>query len=423
MKLVSLDTALDAIQSGMRIWVQGMASTPHQLLEGLAERCQTLQDVTLLHLHLEGETPWVKPDLVDRVRDISLFVGPNLRDAVNAGLSDYLPIFLSEVPLFLEDSEFRPDVALINVSPPDRHGFVSLGPTIEATLKAIQVAPLTIAQVNPKVPRVLGDAQIHMDSITYGVEVDEALNANPVLAPDPLSLTIGRQVAALIPDRAVLQLGIGRIPDAVLSQLTHHRDLGIHSEMISDGVRLLAEQGVISGRYKGTDPGFIVATFAMGSDALYQFLDDNPGVLMRPVDYTNNTSVIRRNPRMISINSAIEVDLTGQVVAESIGPRIVSGVGGQMDFVRGASLAPGGRSIIALPSRTRAGRPRIVADIQAGAAVTTTRNHVQYVVTEYGVAELHGRTLAQRAHQLIAVAHPDDREELARYAKTRLPRF
>jgi acyl-CoA hydrolase len=423
MKLVSLSTALDSIDSGMRIWVQGMASTPHQLLQGLAERSQDLHDVTVLHLHLEGDTPWVTPDLSPHVRDISLFVGSNLRHAVNTGLSDYLPIFLSEVPLFLEDSEFRPDVAFVNVSPPDQHGFVSLGPTIEATLKAMQVAPITIAQINPKVPRVLGDAQIPADSITYGVEVDEALNANPILVPDPLSLTIGRQVAALIPDRAVLQVGIGRIPDAVLSQLTHHRDLGIHSEMISDGVRRLAEQGVVSGRYKGTDVGFIVATFAMGSDALYQFLDDNPGVLMRPVDYTNNTSVIRRNPRMISINSAIEVDLTGQVVAESIGSRIVSGVGGQMDFVRGASLAPGGRSIIALPARTRDGQPRIVADIHAGAAVTTTRNHVQYVVTEYGVAELHGRTLAQRAHQLIAVAHPDDREELARYAKMRLARF
>lgn len=423
MKTVSLATAVQAIESGMRIWVQGMASTPHQLLRAIADRCQNLHDVTLLHLHLEGDTPWITPELTKKVRDVSLFVGPNLRQAVNTGLSDYLPIFLSEVPLFLEDSEFRPDVALINVSPPDRHGYVSLGPTIEATLQAIQVAPITIAQINPQVPRVLGDAQIPVDSITYGVEVDETLNANPVQSPDALSLTIGRQVAALIPDRAVLQVGIGRIPDAVLSQLTHHRDLGIHSEMISDGVRLLAEQGVITGRYKGTDVGSIVATFAMGSEALYQFMDDNPGVLMRPVDYTNDTSIIRRHPRMISINSAIEVDLTGQVAAESIGPRIVSGVGGQMDFVRGASLSPGGRSIIALPSRTRSGQPRIVADIHSGAAITTTRNHVQFVVTEYGVAELHGRTLAQRAHQLIAVAHPDDREELARYARERLPSF
>ncbi len=423
MKIVKLHEAMDAIQSGMRIYAQGMASTPHHLLNGLADRAGSLKDLTLFHLHLEGPTPWVGPELSAHIRDVSLFVGKNLREAVNTGLSDYVPIFLSEVPWFLEQSEFQPDVALINVSPPDRHGYVSLGPTIEATLAAMRVASITIAQINPSVPRVLGDALIPATSITYGVEWDEALSATVVEAVDPLSATIGRHVASLIPDRATLQLGIGRIPNAVLSQLTHHEDLGIHSEMISDGVRMLVERGVVTGRYKATDPGEIVATFCMGSEQLYHFLDDNPAVSLRTVDYTNNTAVIRQNPRMISINSAIEVDLNGQVAAESIGSHIVSGVGGQMDFVRGASLAPGGRSIIALPSRTRSGEPRIVANIRPGAAVTTSRNHVQYVVTEYGVAELHGRSLRERAKQLIAVAHPDDREALEKSARERLPAF
>ena len=398
--MVGLEEAMAAVQSGMRIYTQGMASTPHQLLAGLAERCRELENVTLCHLHLEGPIPWVTPELRPHLRDVSLFVGPNLRDAVNNGLSDYVPIFLSEVPWFLEQPLFRPQIALINVSPPDRHGYVSLGPTIEATLAAVQQADIVIAQVNPHVPRALGDALLPVDTITYGVQWSEPLNSSATHDPDPISDDIGHFVAELIPDHATLQLGIGRIPDAVLNKLVYHQDLGVHSEMISDGVRMLAELGVITGRYKGTDPGQIVASFCMGSPSLYDFVDDNPAVSIRAVDYTNNTAVIRRNPRMMSVNSAVEVDLSGQVVAESIGARIVSGVGGQMDFVRGASLAVEGKSIIALPSRTHTGRSRIVADLQPGAGVTTTRNHVQYVVTEFGVAELHGRTLKERARQL-----------------------
>ncbi len=407
----------------MRIYVQGIASTPHRLLEGLTERCMSLKDVALFHLHLEGPTPWIKPELEGKLRDVSLFVGPNLREAVNAGKADYVPIFLSEVPWFLQQAEFRPHAVVIHVSPPDRHGFVSLGPCIEATLEAIRQADIVIAQLNPHVPRVLGDALIPVDDITYGVPWTEPLSVSNPKASDSISESIGRYVAELIPDRATLQLGIGRIPDAVLGQLVHHHDLGIHSEMISDGVRVLAERGVITGRYKETDPGKIVATFCLGSQSLYDFIADNPAVSLRTVEYTNNTAVIRRNPRMISVNSAIEVDLGGQVVADSIGPRVVSGVGGQMDFVRGASLAVEGKSIIALPSRTGMGKARIVADIQRGATVTTTRNHVQYVVTEYGIAELHGHTLVERAKQLISVAHPDDREELTRAASERLVGF
>ncbi len=417
MKVVTLEEAMAAIDSESRVYTQGMASTPHRLLAGFSERCNQLEKMELYHLHLEGPTPWIAPALAGRLRDISLFVGANLREAVNDGRAFYTPLFLSEVPWFLSRPRFRPHAVLINASLPDRHGFVSLGPTLEATLTAIAQADIVIAQINRHIPRALGSALIHQSAITYGVLWDEPLDGSPSLPGNSVTDAIGRHVAGLIPDRATLQTGIGRIPDAVLRQLTGHKDLGVHSEMISDGVRVLAERGVITGSHKKTDPGYIVATFAMGSQSLFDFIDDNPVVSMRAVDYTNNTAVIRCNPRMISVNSAIEVDLTGQVVAESIGSRIVSGVGGQMDFVRGASLAEEGRSIIALPSRTGSGLPRIVASLRPGAGVTTTRNHVQYVVTEYGVAELHGRTIEQRMRQLIAVAHPEDRDALAREAR------
>ncbi len=421
MKIVELEEAMEAVGSESRVYAQGMASTPHRLLVGLTERCHQLEGVKLYHLHLEGPTPWITPTLDNRLRDISLFVGANLREAVNDGRASYAPLFLSEVPWLLQQPQFRPIVVLINVSPPDRHGFVSLGPTLEATLAAIAQADIVIAQINRHVPRALGNALINQSSITYGVLWDEPLNCSISPPSNPVTDAIGRHVAELIPDYATLQLGIGRIPNAVLNQLTGHKDLGVHSEMISDGVMVLAEQGVITGIHKKTDPGHIVATFAMGSQSLFDFIDDNPAVSMRAVDYTNNTAVIRCNPRMISVNSAIEVDLTGQVVAESIGPRIVSGVGGQMDFVRGASLAVEGKSIIALPSRTGSDQPRIVASLKPGAGITTTRNHVQYVVTEYGTAELHGRTLEERVRQLIGIAHPEDRSSLERTAKEMWP--
>lgn len=423
MRIVTLEEAMSVIQSGMNVYLQGMASTPHHLLAGLAERGRQLENVRLYHLHLEGPTPWIVPELAGRIQDISLFVGSNVRAAVNDGRASYVPLFLSEVPWFLEQPQFRPQVVFINVSPPDRHGYVSLGPTLEATLAAVEQADVVIAQVNPRVPRTLGDALIPASKITYGVEWEEPLSELHSPSSNVVTDAIGRFVAQLIPDRATLQLGIGRIPDAVLAQLGQHKDLGVHSEMVSDGVRLLAEKGVVTGRYKVTDPGQIVATFAMGSQALYDFMDDNPAVSMRQVDYTNSTAIIRRNPQMVSVNSAIEVDLTGQVVAESIGSRIVSGVGGQMDFVRGASLASGGKSIIALPSRTGSGEARIAATLRPGAGVTTTRNHVQYVVTEYGVAELHGRTLEERARALIGIAHPEDRERLTEEAKGLLAGF
>jgi 4-hydroxybutyrate CoA-transferase len=423
MRMVTAEAAVAVIESHQRIYVQGMASTPHRLLAALAERGATLNGVRLFHLHLEGPTPWVRPELRGHLEDVSLFVGPNLREAVNRGDAAYLPLFLSEVPWFLEQPEWRPDVALIQVSPPDRHGYVSLGPSVDATLTAVEQASVVIAQVNPQVPRVLGEAALPASTITFGVAVDDPLDTRVSTDDDPVVEAVARRVADLIPDRATLQVGIGRVPDAILRQLTDHRDLGLHSEMLSDGVRALAERGVITGAYKATDPGQMVATFALGTRALYDFLDDNPAVALKPVDYTNNTAVIRLNPRMTSLNSALEVDLTGQVAAESVGPRIVSGVGGQMDFVRGASLAPEGRSIIAVTSRTASGIARIVPSLSVGAAVTTTRAHVQYVVTEWGVADLKGQTVYERARRLIAVAHPDDREGLTRAAHRLLPGF
>ncbi len=416
-QMVSMDQAMQLITSGMRVYVQGTAATPRSLLQAMTRRCPELSDVTLVHMHLEGPAPWVEGACLGHVHDVSLFVGPNLRSAVKRGVASYIPLFLSDVPWYLSQRETRPHVVLINVSPPDRHGFVSLGPSIDATLTAIAQADIVIAQVNPRVPRVLGDACIPMDRITVGVAVDEPLSVLPERPPDPAMDEIGRLVAELVPDRACLQIGIGRVPDAVLSSLEGHRDLGVHSEMMSDGVRRLAARGVITGRYKVTDPGKIVASFALGSVDLYDFVADNPEVSLRGVDYTNDTAVIRQNPRMVSVNSAVEVDVTGQVAAEAIGPHVVSGVGGQMDFVRGASLAPEGRSIIALPARAGRGEPRIVANLRRGAAVTTTRNHVQYVVTEYGVAELKGATIQERARRMIAIAHPEDREALEREAR------
>ena len=412
MKLVSFDRAFEDLRSNMSVYVQGIAMTPTLLLKGLADRCRSLQDVTLYHMHLEGSTPHLDPALQGHLHDVSWFIGKNTRKAVENGTASYLPLFLSDIPAFIAN-RLNLDYALIHVSPPDRHGYVSLGTSVEAALTAVDNARTVVALINPYVPRTRGAAEIPVSAITYGVWHPAPLYTAPQELRDPVVSQIASQVAALIPDRATLQLGIGGIPDGVLAALGDHHDLGIHSEMIADGVRPLVEKGVITGRFKGLDAGLVVCTFAFGGADLYDFMDEQPIVSMRAVNYTNDTAIIRRQPNMISINSAIEVDLSGQVAAESVGLRMISGVGGQMDFVRGASLSPGGFSVIALPSRTRDGRPRIVPILHPGAAVTTTRNHIQFVVTEFGVADLHGQSLEERARQLIRVAHPDDRETLA----------
>jgi 4-hydroxybutyrate CoA-transferase len=415
MKMVALDDVFQDLKSGMALYVQGIAMTPTPLLEALRDRCRGLSQVELYHMHLEGPVPHLDPQVSGSLKDISWFVGKNTREAVNAGRAEHLPLFLSDIPVFIEQ-RIQLDYALIHVSPPDRYGFVSLGTSVEAALSAIKRARTVVALVNPHVPRTRGAAEIPASAITLGVWHEAPLHTVEAPVIDATMSQIAAHVASLIPDKATLQLGIGAIPNAVLEALKHHRDLGIHSEMISDGIQPLVEAGVITGQYKALDAGLVVATFALGSSRFYEFLDNNPAISLRSVDYTNDTAVIRRQPRMISINSAIEVDLTGQVAAESVGTRIISGVGGQMDFVRGASLAPEGASIIALPSRTPDGRARIVPTLHPGAAVTTTRNHVQFVVTEYGSVNLHGLSLRERVQALVNLAHPEDREALARYA-------
>ncbi len=419
MKMIDCETALGDLQSGMNVYVQGIAMTPTPLLQALAARTRELTEVSLYHIHLEGPVPHLDPLLSGRLHDISWFIGQNTREYVESGQASYLPLFLSDIPNFVEN-DLPLDYALIHVSPPDRHGFVSLGTSVEGALAAIHKARVVVAAVNPMVPRTLGSAEIPASAITYGIWNARPLYTRGPAPQDSVRRKIAAHVAALIPDRATLQMGIGAIPDLVLSLLTDHHDLGIHSEMISDSVVPLVERGVITGRYKTVDRDRLVCTFAFGSQALYDFMDNNPAIAMRPVDYTNDTAIIRRQPRMISVNSAVEVDLSGQVAAESVGRHMLSGVGGQMDFVRGASLSPGGFSVIALPSRTSAGQPRIVPTLHPGAAVTTTRNHVQFVVTEYGVANLHGLSLAQRAQQLIGLAHPGDRDALREAGRRQL---
>jgi acyl-CoA hydrolase len=351
-------------------------------------------------------------------RHRALFIGANTREAVNAGRADFVPVFLSDIPQLFTSGQLPLDVALIHVSPPDRHGFCSLGTSVDCARAAVDSAALVIAQVNPRVPRTLGDSFIHERQIDFGVKVDVPLMAEEPGAISETERAIGECVAELIEDGATLQLGIGGIPNAALAAMGSKHDLGVHTEMFSDGLLDLVEKGIVTGAAKAIHPGKIITTFIMGSLRLYDWVNDNPMVEMHPVDYTNDTSIIRRNTRMTAINSALQVDLSGQVCADSIATRLYSGVGGQMDFMRGAALSEGGKAIIALPSTARAGMlSRIVPVLSEGAGVTTTRAHVQYVVTEYGTAYLHGKSIRERAHALIGIAHPAFREELAGWAR------
>ena len=390
-----------------------MAAAPRALINALVQRADSLRDVEIVQLHTEGPAPYADPEYQGIFRVNALFVGANVRKAVDEGRADYIPVFLSEAPALFRKGILPLKAALITVSPPDKHGYYSLGTSIEATRAAVQTANFVIAQVNKYMPRTHGDALIHESQIHYLVEADEPLPEHPHCAPSATQLAIGRNVAALVEDGATLQMGIGAIPDAVLASLTGHKRLGIHTEMFSDGVIDLVEKGVITNEKKTIHPGKIVATFVIGTRRLYDFVDDNPYIQMLDAAYVNDTAVIRKNPKVTAINSAIEVDLTGQVCADSIGPRLYSGVGGQMDFIRGASYSDGGKPIIALPSTTKTGASRIVMQLKSGAGVVTTRAHVHYVVTEYGVAYLKGKNLRQRAESLIEIAHPDHRESLS----------
>ena len=416
MKITSAADALTHIKSNQKLYIHTAAAAPVRLVEAMAARYRELKNVQLYSLHTEGPAPYLEPECAESFRLNAFFVGKNVRQAVNDGRADYVPIFLSEVPLLFKNHIIDLDVALIHVSPPDKHGFCSLGVSVDATRAAVNNAKLVIAQVNPNMPRTHGDGVIHKSEIDFGVEVNDPL---PEHAPQELSemeKQIGQNCAALIEDGATLQMGIGSIPDAVLAALRNHKNLGVHTEMFSDGMIDLVESGVINNSMKRRHPNRIVSSFAMGTRRLYDFMDDNPNLAMLDCAYVNDTAIIRKNPKVTAVNSAIEVDLTGQVCADSIATYQYSGVGGQMDFIRGASLSEGGKPIIALPSATNKGISRIVPFLKQGAGVVTTRAHVHYVVTEYGAASLYGIGLRERAKKLIKIAHPNHREELEKAA-------
>lgn len=423
MKTVSAPEALTHIRSGDAVFIHSVAAAPQPLISALVARAPELRDVHIYQVLTQGEAPYVRPEHEGSFHTSVMFVSPNVREAVESGHAEYVPVFLSDVPKLFRRGVIDLDCALIQVSPPDRHGFCSLGVAVDATRAAVETADLVIAQINPRMPRTHGDGILHVDAIDYAVEEETELPEVPPPELGPVERAIGEHCAGLVDDGACMQMGIGAIPDAVWDALSGHKDLGLHTEMFAPRVIDLVEKGVITGKRKKTHPGRIVSSFLMGDRRLYDFVDDNPLVSMLDVEYTNDTAVIRRNPKVVAVNSAIELDLTGQVVADSIGTRQFSGVGGQMDFVRGAALSEGGRPIIALPSTTGKGRSRIVPVLQPGAGVVTTRAHVHDVVTEHGVAHLHGKNMRERAKALIAIAHPDHREALERAARDRFRRL
>jgi len=419
-KSVTAEEAVSVIRSGQRIFIHTAVASPQRLVDAMTARSAELRNVEIVHLHTEGNAPYIGPEHAGHFYTNVMFIGANVRGALSGGEADYIPVFLSEVPGLFRKKILPLDVSLVQVSPPDGHGYCSLGVSVDVARAAVDTSRYVIAQINPNMPRSHGDGIVHVENIDYAIDVNDPL---PEIAPRPLTdveHAIGRHCSELVDDGATLQLGIGAIPDAVLGSLCNHRDLGIHTEMFSDGVIDLIEKGVVNGRLKATHPGKVVASFAMGTRRLYDFVDDNPLVAMLDVSYVNDTAVIRRNPKVTAINSAIEVDLTGQVCADSIGTRLYSGVGGQMDFMRGAALSHGGKPIIALPSTTRRGESRLVSHLKEGAGVVTTRAHVHYIVTEYGVADLYGKNLRQRARALIDIAHPNHREALEKSAFERL---
>ncbi len=404
------EEAVKIIKSNDRVYIQAAAAAPQLLINAMSDKHEELRNVEVCHLHLEGETPYANSELRNSFHVNSFFIGHNVRHTLTAGNGSYTPVFLSELPLLFKRNIVALDVAMIHVSVPDKHGYCSLGVSIEATLAAIANAKVVIAQVNKQMPRTHGDGLIHISEINSFVECDIPLPTLNFDAPSETENKIANFIANLIEDRSTLQMGIGNIPNAVLSKLIHHKDLGLHTEMFSDGVIDLILNDVITGNYKSINPGRTLATFLMGSKRLYDYVDDNPFIEMRASDYVNDVSVIKQNRHMIAINSAIEVDVTGQVCADSIGAKMYSGVGGQMDFIRAASLSEGGKAIIALPSITKKGVSRIVPTLNPGAGVVTTRSHVHFVVTEYGVANLYGKTIKERVKALTDIAHPNHRE-------------
>lgn len=415
MKYVSPAEAVSYVQSGHRVFIHGSAATPAVLLRALLERKEEIERVELVSISTIGDDLFTPDRMGGSFFVNSLFVSGNVREVVNSAAGEYVPVFLSEIPLLFRNKVLPLDVALIHVSPPDKHGYCSLGTSVDTVRAAVAAARYVIAQVNPRMPRTHGDSSIAVSAIDALVETDEAL---PEViygnVHDQATQAIGQYIAGLIEDGSTLQMGIGAIPDAVLSCLGNHRDLGVHTEMFSDGLIPLVESGAITNGCKTKHRGKTVTGFVLGSRALYDFVDDNPQVAFLDIDYVNDTRVIRSNPKVVAINSAIEIDLTGQVCSDSIGTYQYSGVGGQMDFIRGAALSAGGKPVIALKSVTGDGQSKIVPFLRQGAGVVTTRAHVHYVVTEFGVAYLFGKNLQQRAESLLSIAHPAHRESLAR---------
>lgn len=416
------DDVVSHLRSGMHVFVHGAAATPSPLLEAMVRR-KDLSDIHLYHLHLEGPLPFADREHSDRFRSVSLFTGAGLRTAIAEGRADFVPIFLSDIPPLFTSGQVRLDAALLQLSPPDAHGHCTLGTSVDAALAAATTAPILLAEINARMPRTHGHSAMPLSGVTAFMATDREL---PSHAPKPetdVEARIGERIADLVEDGSCLQLGIGGIPDAVLSRLHGKHDLGIHSEMVSDGIVSLAEAGVITNRCKSIYAGRIVTSFAVGSRRLYDFVDDNPLVEFHPCDRTNDTSLIRMNDKVVAVNSAIQIDVTGQVCADSFGHRIYSGIGGQMDFIRGAALSRGGKPIIALPSTAAKGTiSRIVPELNPGAGVVTTRGHVHWVVTEYGAVNLHGKSLRERGEALVSIAHPDFRAELLEHLRS-LSRF
>lgn len=413
MRYVTADEAVRSVQSGNHIHLSSIASVPHVLIEALCKRADAgeVENLHFHHFHTEGPAPYSAPEYAGKFFDQGFFVGPNVRANVNAGWADYLPAHLFESQFMYRSGALPCDVAMVQVSLPDENGMVSLGTSVDCSIAAIEVAKLKIAVVNPNVPFAYGDL-IPITSFDYLVEANTPLVTKEYVEPSIVDAQIGKNCAELVPDGACIQMGIGALPNALAAQLHNHKNLGLHTEMFADGVLELIEKGVINGACKKIDTGKVVASFLLGSQRVYDFIDHNPIVQMRDIKYTNDPFVISKNPNVVSINSATEIDLTGQVCADSIGTRIYSGTGGQLDFVRGAKLSMGGKAIIAMASRTAKGASKIVPVLKPGAGVVTPRADVQWVVTEYGAVNLYGKSLQERAKLLISIAHPEDREML-----------
>ena len=413
---VTPQEAVSVIRSGDRIFIHTAAAAPQVLVKALAERGDELRNVQIYQLHTEGPAPYADEQYQDSFRVHSLFTGANMREAVQDGRADFVPVFLSDIPRLFRRGVIPLDVAILQVSPPDAHGYVTLGVSVDTSLAAAQSAKVLIAEINPQMPRTQGDGNIHISRFDKVIDVNYPLPSHIIPEPSDIERRIGENIAGLVENGATLQMGIGAIPNAALLAMSNHRELGVHTEMFSDGIIPLVEKGVITNEHKSKHPGHIVTGFLVGSQKLYDFVNDNPLVRVLDIEYVNDTSIIRKNPKATAINSAIEVDITGQVCADSIGTKIFSGVGGQMDFIRGAALSKGGKPIIALPAMTNKGVSRITSMLKPGAGVVTTRAHVHYIVTEFGVAEMWGRSIQERAKAMINIAHPDHREQLIKEA-------